>query len=161
MIKYRFNENSKKIKTWQDFIEKKLKAKKVSQDQLLKRADFVSLHVPLLPSTRHMISTKELGKGTGLGLSTAYGIVKQSGGYIWADSTPDKGTTFEVYLPTVDEPLSSEHESRFSSASREGTETILLVEDERSVRRHRADDRNRVRRHQSRADRRRDGGSQR
>ena len=88
-------------------------------------------------------STKEVGKGTGLGLSTVYGIVKQTGGYIFADSTPDKGTTFRVYLPRhIPEP---EARVELSGAptqpakperSRDltGTGRVLLVEDEDSVR---------------------------
>ena len=80
-------------------------------------------------------TTKEVGKGTGLGLATVYGIVKQSGGYIWVDSTPGKGTTFEIYLPQASGKTTSEAEpeEKFSSAAR-GSETILVVEDEAGVR---------------------------
>jgi CheY-like chemotaxis protein len=79
-------------------------------------------------------TTKPVGKGTGLGLSTVYGIVKQNSGYVRVDSTPGAGTTFTIYWPEVDEP--AEGFVRESAAVRTltGTETVLLVEDEASVR---------------------------
>jgi two-component system, cell cycle sensor histidine kinase and response regulator CckA len=79
-------------------------------------------------------TTKDQGKGTGLGLSTAYGIVKQSGGYIWVYSEPNRGTTFKIYLPRVNEPLQPLTTTSSVRRSR-GNETILLVEDDDAVRR--------------------------
>jgi two-component system, cell cycle sensor histidine kinase and response regulator CckA len=78
-------------------------------------------------------TTKEKGKGTGLGLSTVYGIVKQSGGYIFAKSEMGHGTTFRIYLPQVEDALEPMTPVRPSQAVG-GSETILLVEDEASVR---------------------------
>ena len=79
-------------------------------------------------------TTKETGKGTGLGLPTVYGVVKQSGGYIWVESEEGKGTRFEIYLPRIDEKSESFEASLTTETAPHGTETILLVEDEVMVR---------------------------
>ena len=79
-------------------------------------------------------TTKEVGKGTGLGLATVYGVIKQSGGFIWVESVPGSGTAFEIYLPQVsDAAITAEPEAK-PSAGAGGSETILVVEDEDGVR---------------------------
>lgn len=80
-------------------------------------------------------TTKEQGKGTGLGLATCYGIVKQSGGFISASSEPGQGTRFEIYFPVVKEEIESRSLRDDSGYLPRGKETVLLVEDEPSVRR--------------------------
>jgi len=80
-------------------------------------------------------TTKEKGKGTGLGLATVYGVIKQSGGYIWVDSEPGKGATFRIYLPEVQEsPDSTGEEKPRAKPASAASRTILLVEDEESLR---------------------------
>jgi len=79
-------------------------------------------------------TTKEKGKGTGLGLSTVYGIIKQSGGYVLVESELQRGTTFRIYLPRVEDALEPVNATGASSTQNGGSETVLLVEDEESVR---------------------------
>jgi two-component system, cell cycle sensor histidine kinase and response regulator CckA len=79
-------------------------------------------------------TTKEKGKGTGLGLSTVYGIVKQSSGYVFAESELGAGTTFYVYLPRVEESAEELSPAKSQQNEAGGCETVLLVEDEESVR---------------------------
>ena len=117
-------------------------------DKGLEPADFVVCEVAdtgsgMTPDIMEKIfepffSTKEVGKGTGLGLSTVYGIVKQTGGYIYVDSTPGKGTAFRIYLPRFREesgqPLARQ-EKKEKPRDLTGQGTVLLVEDEDAVRR--------------------------
>ena len=120
--------------------------------------EYARLHAPVRPGDYVMIAISDTGagmdsetqshifepffttkgpKGTGLGLSTVYGIVKQSGGYIWVDSEVGRGTTFKIYLPRVASvgetavPVAAPIEYRKVEP---GTETILLVEDEANLR---------------------------
>ena len=119
--------------------------------------EYARFHAPLRPGEYVMLAISDTGlgmdsetqshifepffttkgpKGTGLGLSTVYGIVKQSGGYIWVYSEPGKGTSFKIYLPRIAEraepaQVVASNESAFTEP---GTETILLAEDEANLR---------------------------
>jgi len=79
-------------------------------------------------------TTKESGRGTGLGLSTVYGIVKQSGGYVWVYSEIGRGSSFKVYLPRVEDAAEALTAVKVASGEQRGSETILLVEDQPQVR---------------------------
>jgi PAS domain S-box-containing protein len=119
--------------------------------------EYARFHAPLKPGNYVMLAISDTGagmdsetqshifepffttkgtKGTGLGLSTVYGIVKQSGGYIWVYSEQGRGTTFKIYLPRVSETAESLAQLAVpaESATEAGTETILLVEDEANLR---------------------------
>ena len=78
-------------------------------------------------------TTKEKGKGTGLGLATAYGVIKQSGGYIWVDSEVGKGTAFRIYLPRVNAVAETLPEAKPAVRVAPEGRTILVVEDEPSL----------------------------
>ena len=120
--------------------------------------DYARLHSPILPGDYVVVSISDTGagmdaetqshifepffttkgpKGTGLGLSTVYGIIKQSGGYIWVFSEVGRGTTFKIYLPraagTGEAPAHVAASVRYQKVE-PGTETILLVEDEANLR---------------------------
>ena len=118
--------------------------------------DFAHRHVPMRPGSYVLLSvtdtgsgmdasllsrifepfftTKEQAKGTGLGLSIVYGIVKQSGGYIWVDSEPNRGSSFRIYLPPTAEAETAVTSFVPRPSSIGGTETILVVEDDASLR---------------------------
>ncbi len=78
-------------------------------------------------------TTKESGRGTGLGLSTVYGIVKQSGGYIWVESELGQGSSFSLYFPAVQAPLTTTATPEIEDGEGQG-ETILVVEDDEALR---------------------------
>lgn len=115
-------------------------------DDLLPQAEYTSLRVSdtgtgippdALPKIfEPFFTTKDIGKGTGLGLSTVYGIVKQSGGFIFADSVQGKGATFTIYLPVhrAEEAPKVALPPKEKTAAVWGSGTILLVEDEAMVR---------------------------
>ncbi|MDB5672734.1 MAG: response regulator, partial [Alphaproteobacteria bacterium] len=115
------------------------------RSEILPIADYTALRVSdtgtgippsLLPKIfEPFFTTKEVGKGTGLGLSTVYGIVKQSGGFIFAESEEGKGTSFVIYLPVHRaEAVKPSRKERAPTGELWGSGTILLVEDEATVR---------------------------
>ena len=79
-------------------------------------------------------TTKEVGKGTGLGMAVVYGIIKQHDGYINVYSEPGKGTTFRIYLPVIASGSIEEKKTKEVETPERGTETILLAEDDESLR---------------------------
>jgi len=79
-------------------------------------------------------TTKEVGKGTGMGLSTIYGIIKQNNGFVWVYSEPGQGATFKVYLPEVKKDADLEKKEQTHVDDLSGSETVLIVEDNDSLR---------------------------
>jgi CheY-like chemotaxis protein len=78
-------------------------------------------------------TTKEPGKGTGLGLATVYGVVKQTGGFLWVETELGVGSKFEIYLPRVEEKLEADVVPQNSPLRKAGLQTVLLAEDEAEV----------------------------
>jgi PAS domain S-box-containing protein len=79
-------------------------------------------------------TSKEMGKGTGLGLSTVYGIVKQNSGFIWVYSEPGQGSIFKIYLPKIEGDVKEEKKEQTTVENLSGSETVLIVEDDDSLR---------------------------
>jgi signal transduction histidine kinase len=79
-------------------------------------------------------TTKAPGEGTGLGLSMVYGVIRQSGGYIWVYSEPGQGATFKIYLPRIEEAAEPLSRTTSEIIFAKGSETVLLVEDEQNLR---------------------------
>jgi hypothetical protein len=98
--------------------------------------DSVRAHIfePFFTTRGQGGTSKGESGGTGLGLATTYGIVRQSGGWIWVYSEPGKGTSFSIYFPRVDITATAEDVTPNLPDSRHGTETVLLVEDREDVR---------------------------
>jgi CheY-like chemotaxis protein len=115
---------------------------------------FALSHFPMTPGPYVMISVSDNGQGmdsgtqarifepffttkknqgTGLGLATVYGIIKQSGGFIWAESEIGEGTTFKIYLPPVKQAATA-RDVKAAPTLAGGTETVLLVEDDETIR---------------------------
>jgi CheY-like chemotaxis protein len=129
---------------------------KIETDNVFLDEDFAKKHFPIEPGSYVMLSvsdngigmdektkeqifepfftTKAQGEGTGLGLATVYGIVKQSGGYIWVESQIGQGTTFQVHFPPATIGIKQADQAIANHPPKKGTETILLVEDEQMVR---------------------------
>ena len=79
-------------------------------------------------------TTKEVGKGTGLGLASVYGTVRQSGGFIWVYSEPEKGSTFKLYFPAIEASGDAVKSKAAATPEAGGSEEVLLVEDEPTLR---------------------------